>query len=159
MSETLGNDPVGERELVITREFDAPARLVFEAYRRPELLMRWFGPHPYPLALCEVDFRVGGRYRFAMRDLDGTQMTPFGGEYVDIVPNRRIAFTNAFETPGSETMVMTVTLDEHAGRTRLTLHTLFASAAHKASYLGQGFEEGTAIGYDQLAAVLAETSP
>ena len=128
MTETLGHDPVGERELVITREFDAPARLVFEAYRRPELLMRWFGPHPYPLALCEVDFR-------------------------------RIAFTNAFETPGSETMVMTVTLDEHAGRTRLTLHTLFASAAHKASYLGQGFEEGTGIGYDQLAAMLAEMSP
>jgi uncharacterized protein YndB with AHSA1/START domain len=70
MIESAG-EPVGERELVITRDFDAPARLVFRAYSRPELLMRWFGPEPYRLVMCEVDFRVGGRFRMAMRDLDG----------------------------------------------------------------------------------------
>ena len=149
------NEPVADREVVITRIFDAPARLLFEAYSKPEHLMKWFGPVGWPLTLCEVDFRKGGRFRFAMTGPSGKQNTPFGGEYLEIVPNQKIVFDNAFELPGAEKMIMTVTFEERDGRTTLTLHTLFASAAMKASHVGAGFVEGTNSGYDQLVDVVA----
>ena len=147
-----------DRELVVTRVFDVPARFLFEAYSKPEHLRRWFGPRGWPLTLCEVDFRVGGRFRFAMTGPSGEQNTPFGGEYREIVPNRRIVFDNGFEEPDAPKMVMTVTLDEAPdGRTTtLTLHTLFASAAMREEYVGLGIKEGIDSGYDQLAEVVAE---
>ena len=150
-------EPEADRELVITRVFDAPARLLFEAYSKPEHIMRWFGPKGWPVTLCEMDFRTGGRWRFAMTGPTGVQNKPFGGQYIEIVPNRRIVFDNTFEIPGAETMVMTVTFDEAPdGRTTLTLHTLFGSVAMKNQHVGMGFEEGTGSGYDQLADVVAE---
>lgn len=146
MAEDLG--------FTITRDFDAPARLLFEACSRPEYLMRWFGPVGWPLTLCEVDFRVGGRWRFAMTGPSGVQNTPFGGTYLEIVPYERIIFDNTFEAPGAETMLMTFSFAEAKGQTRLTHHTLFASAAMKAAHLGAGFEAGTNSGLDQLAGLL-----
>jgi uncharacterized protein YndB with AHSA1/START domain len=146
---------------VITRHFDAPARLLFEAWSRPEHLRRWFGPVGWPLTLCEVDFRVGGRFRFAMTGPDGRQNTPFGGEYLEIIPGRRIVYDNGFEAPGAEKMIVTVSFDETAGQTLLTMHTLFASLAMKAMHLGAGFEWGVGSGLDQLAELVAgmEKSP
>jgi uncharacterized protein YndB with AHSA1/START domain len=151
-------DPsIAERELVITRVFDVRAHILFEAYRKPEHLMRWFGPEGWPLTLCEVDFRVGGRYRFAMTGPSGVQNTPFGGSYLEIVPNRRIVFDNAFEAPDAETMIMTVTFDEGTdGRTTLTLRTLFGSKAMYDGHVGMGFREGTGSAFDLLAGVAAE---
>jgi uncharacterized protein YndB with AHSA1/START domain len=145
-----------DREVVIVRVFDIPARFLFEAYSKAEHLKRWFGPKGWPLTLCEVDFRPGGRYRFAMTGPSGEQNTPFGGQYLEIIPNRRIVFDNRFETPGAETMVMTVTFDEAPdGRTTtLTLHTLFASAAMREEHVSRGFVEGTGSGFDQLADVV-----
>src|SRR5882672_11060309 len=110
------NRASADRELVITRVYDAPAHLLFQAWSQPEHLMKWFGPVGWPLSLCEVDFRKGGRYRFAMTGPSGRQQTPFGGEYLEIVPNRKIVFDNAFEEPGSEKMIMTVTFEEKDGR-------------------------------------------
>ena len=147
---------VADREHGMTRVFDAPARLLFEAYSRPEHLTRWFGPVGYPLTLCEVDFRVGGTYRFAMTGPDGKQHTPFGGRYLDIVPNERIQYSNRFEEEGAEEMIVTVTFREEAGRTTLTLHTLFGSVAMKELHLGMGYEMGVGSGYDQLAGVVRE---
>jgi uncharacterized protein YndB with AHSA1/START domain len=144
-----------ERTLVITRVFDAPARLLFEAWSKPEHLMKWFGPVGWPLTLCEVDFRVGGRWRFAMTGSSGVQNTPFGGKYLEIVPNRKIVFDNTFEAPGAETMIMTITFDEKGGRTTLTFHTLFASVAMRNHHVGAGFEQGTGSGLDQLEGVVA----
>jgi len=138
----------------ITRDYDAPARLLFEACSRPEYLRRWFGPVGWPLTLCEVDFRVGGRWRFAMTGPSGVQNTPFGGTYLEIVPNERIVFDNTFEMPGAETMIMTFSFDEAGGRTRLTFHTLFASREMKAGHLGLGFEAGANSGLDQLVDVV-----
>jgi len=146
MAEDLG--------FTITRDYDAPARLLFEACSRPEHLMRWFGPVGWPLTLCEVDFRVRGRWRFAMTGPSGQQNTPFGGTYREIVPNERIVFDNTFEMPVAETMVMTFAFAEKDGRTRMTFHTLFASAAMKAAHLGAGFEGGANSGLDQLGALL-----
>jgi uncharacterized protein YndB with AHSA1/START domain len=140
---------------VIERTYDAPARLLFEAWSRPEHLIKWFGPVGWPLTLCEVDFRVGGRWRFAMTGHSGIQNTPFGGTYLEIVPNRKIVFDNTFEAPGAETMIMTITFEEKDGKTKLTHHTLFGSVAMKNHHVGAGFVAGTNSGLDQLADVLA----
>jgi uncharacterized protein YndB with AHSA1/START domain len=144
-------EPESARELVINREFEVPARVLFEAHAKSELVMGWFGPKGYPLALCEIDFRVGGKYRFAMKGPDGKLMTPFGGEYLAIETDRKIAYSNTFELPGAETMIVTVTFDEAAGRTQLTHHTLFASVAMKELHVGWGYEAGVGSALTQLA--------
>jgi uncharacterized protein YndB with AHSA1/START domain len=144
-----------ERELTITRVFDAPARTLFAAYSKPEYVLRWFGPVGYPLSLCEMEFRVGGRYRFAMKGPDGELMTPFGGEYLEIVPDRKIAYSNTMEHPGAETMIVTVTFDEQGPRTVLTIHTLFASIAQLKTHVRMGYEQGVASGLAQLADVVS----
>jgi uncharacterized protein YndB with AHSA1/START domain len=155
MSANVASEPVVDREVIITRTYDAPARLLFVAWSKPEHLMKWFGPVGWPLTLCEVDFRMGGRFRFAMTGPSGRQDTPFGGEYLEIVPHRKIVFDNAFEAPGAEKMITTVTFDEKDGRTTLTHHTLFASVAMKNEYVGMGFVQGVGSGFDQLAGVVA----
>ncbi|MBY0321818.1 MAG: SRPBCC domain-containing protein [Reyranella sp.] len=144
-----------DRELIIARSFDAPARLLFEAWSKPEHLKKWFGPVGYPVTMCEMDFRVGGLWRAAMTGPSGTQQTPFGGEYLEIVPNRRIVFSNGFELPGAEKMIMTITFDEKGGKTLLTMRTLFASIAQKATHVGAGMAEGIASGLDQLTDLVA----
>lgn len=102
-----------------------------------------------------MGFRVGGRFRFAMTGPEGRQNRPFGGQYLEIVPNRKIVFDNAFETPGAEKMLVTITCDELAGKTTLTIHTLFASVAMKNEHVGGGYERGVGSGLDQLADVVA----
>jgi uncharacterized protein YndB with AHSA1/START domain len=147
---------MADREVVITRVFDAPARLLFAAYSTPQHVMKWFGPKGWPLTLCEMDFRVGGRFRFAMTGPSGEQNTPFGGEYLEIVPNRKIVYDNGFEEPGAERMIVTMTYDEEGGRTTLTIHTLFASVTMKEEHVGAGFVQGVGSGLDQLVDVVAE---
>jgi uncharacterized protein YndB with AHSA1/START domain/DNA-binding transcriptional ArsR family regulator len=149
-------DSLAELELIVIRDFDVPAPFLFEAYSKPEHLKRWFGPKGYPLTLCEVDFRVGGRYRFAMTGPDGIQNTPFGGEYLEIVPNKKIVFDNSFEEPNPRKMIMTVTFEETGGKTKLVMHTLFESKAMRDEYVSVGMEEGINYGFDQLADVVAE---
>lgn len=154
--EAVGTGDEAERGFTITRVFEAPARLLFEAHSRPEHVKRWFGPVGWPLTLCEMDFRVGGSFRFAMTGPDGRQNTPFGGTYREIVPDRRIVFDNGFLVPGAGRMVHTLTFEETDGRTVLTHHTLFESVAMKAEHLGMGFEGGVGSGLDQLGALVAE---
>jgi uncharacterized protein YndB with AHSA1/START domain len=149
------NEPAADREVVITRVFDAPARILFEAYGKCEHIRRWFGPRGYPVTMCEIDFRVGGRYRFAMTGPEG-QQDPFGGEYLEIIPNRKIVFSNGFELPDAGRMIMSVTLDEVDGRTTLTMHTLFESIAMKNEYVAMGIIEGTNSAFDLLAELAAE---
>jgi uncharacterized protein YndB with AHSA1/START domain len=146
-------EPAAEREVVIRREFDAPARLLFEAYRNPEYLKRWFGPKGWPLTLCEMDFRKGGRFRFAMTGPDGIQGAPFGGEYLEIIPVRKIAYViDTYD----ELMTVTLTYDEKDGKTTLTYHTLFGSVAMKNEHIGMGFEQGITSALDQLEDIVAE---
>ena len=153
-----GVEPVAEREVVTMRVFDAPARLLFRAYSAPAYLTQWFGPPGWSLTLCEMDFRAGGRLRLAMTGADGKQGTPFGGEYLEIVPNRKIVYTGAFETPDAETMTVTISFDEDetSGQTTLTVHTLFASVAMKNEHLGMGYAQSWTSLLDQLADVVAE---
>jgi uncharacterized protein YndB with AHSA1/START domain len=149
-------EPIAERELVIKRAFDAPARLLFEAYSKPEHLTRWFGPPGWTLSLCELDFRTGGRLRLAMTGSDGIQGPAFNGEYLDVVPNQKITYAGAFEIPDAETMTVTITFDERDGQTTVTIHTVFASVAMKNEHLGMGYAQGLAAGLDQLAGIITE---
>lgn len=148
-------EPVSSREVTIVREYDVPARYLFLAWSRPEHVRKWFGPAGWPITLCEIDFRVGGRFRFAMTGPSGVQNTPFGGTYLEIVPDRKIVFDNGFEG-SDETMVMTITLNERDGRTTLTHHTVFSSASMYETHVGQGFVEGTNSGLDQLETVAGD---
>jgi len=151
------DEPVAAREVVITRVFDAPAHLLFEAYSKPEHVIRWFGPEGWPLTLCEIDFRVGGRFRFAMTGPSGKQNMPFGGEYLEIIPDRRIVYDNGFEAPGAGRMVVTVTFEERAaGKTLLTISTVFESQAMYVEHVGAGIEAGINSGLDQMAEWAAE---
>jgi uncharacterized protein YndB with AHSA1/START domain len=146
-------EPVAAREVTVRREFDAPARLLFEAYRNPEYLKRWFGPKGWPLTLCEMDFRQGGRFRFAMTGPDGVQEPSFGGEFLEIVPDQKITYViDTFDDP----MHVTLTYDEVDGKTTLTHYTLFGSIAMRNEHVGGGIEAGINSGLDQLADVVAE---
>ena len=157
-------EPTAQREAAISRVMNVPAKTLFLAHSKPEHLMRWFGPVGYPVTMCQIDFRVGGSWRMAMTGPDGLQGPPFGGKYLEITPHRRIVYDNAFEdgTGGAmnlqhaDRMVMTVTFDEAAGKTTLTVTTLFATVAMKQEYLGVGMLEGIASGFDQLETVAAE---
>lgn len=141
-----------ERELVVRRTFDAPARIVFEAWTKPELMKRWWAPRSMgvPLVSCEIDARTGGHYRFAFGH-DPAQTMAFFGRYLEVVPPTRIVWTNEESPDGS---VTTVTLEEKDGRTYLTLRELYASK--EALEANAGAEEGLPEQFAQLDELLAE---
>jgi uncharacterized protein YndB with AHSA1/START domain len=144
------------RSITLVREFDAPPRIVFLAHSKPEHVKRWFGPKGWPLTLCEMDFRVGGKWRFAMTGPDGKQNPAFGGTYLEIEPDAKIVYDNAFELPGAEAMVTHVTFEPLPGdRTRLVARTVFANLSMHATHIGAGFESGTNSGLNQLEEVVA----
>jgi uncharacterized protein YndB with AHSA1/START domain len=115
-----------DRELVITRTFEGPARLIFKAWTTPELFMRWWAPASFGIKLvgCEMDVRTGGSYRLSF---DVGQAEPFGffGRYLEVIPNRRIVWTN--EEGGEQGSVTTVTFEEKDGKTHLVLSDLYPS--------------------------------
>lgn len=147
----------GERELVMTRAFDAPRRLVFEAYTKPELVRRWLlGPPGWSMPTCEIDLRVGGHYRYVWRrDSDGTTMG-MGGIYREIVVPQRMVATEKFDEawyPGEA--LCTIELVEHGGKTTLTQTMLYESRAARDAVLQSPMEQGVKASYDRLAEVLA----
>ena len=144
------------REVVLTRVFDAPRDLVFEALTRPELLKRWFGPHGWNLVVCEVDLRVGGAWRYVLEGPDGRSMG-MGGEYREIVPGERTVHTEAMDDyPGDS--VVTVVLTEHDGRTTMTGTVLYDSQETRDAVVASGMEHGAAETYDRLADLLPSLS-
>jgi uncharacterized protein YndB with AHSA1/START domain len=149
-------EPVADREVVIVRVFDAPARLLFLAYSTPDHIKRWFGPKGWPLTKAEMDFRVGGQYHFQMTGPENAASPPFGGTYMEIVPNRKIVYDNGFELPHSPRFVVSVTFDEKDGKTTLTMSTVFDTIANKELYVGQGYVGGTNSGLDNLEDVVRE---
>jgi uncharacterized protein YndB with AHSA1/START domain len=147
-----------DREIAMTRVFDAPRALVFEAWTKPELLKRWlYGPEKYPLVVCEIDLRVGGALRFVWRSRDekdpGMGMS---GVYRQIAPPDRLVFTEVWDQDwtGGEALV-TILFTEHAGKTTLTQTVLYSSRAARDGALKTDMEQGAAVGYDRLAELLA----
>jgi uncharacterized protein YndB with AHSA1/START domain len=115
-----------ERELVVTRTFNAPARIVFEAWTRPELFKRWWVPKSMGMFLrsCEMDVRVGGRYRLVFGH-DASNPDEFFGRYVEVTPHSRLAWTN--DEGGEGGSVTTVTFEEKGDKTLLVVHELYPS--------------------------------
>jgi len=115
-----------ERELVATRTINGPARIVFEAFTKPELFKRWWVPKSFGLTLlsCEMDVRVGGRYRLVFRH-GASEPMEFYGRYIEVTPHSRLVWTN--EEGGEDGAVTTVTFEEKGGKTLLALHDLYPS--------------------------------
>jgi predicted enzyme related to lactoylglutathione lyase/uncharacterized protein YndB with AHSA1/START domain len=146
----------GDREIVLTRVFDAPRSLVFDAMTKPELLKRWLtGPPGWTMSVCDVDLKVGGAYRWVWRGPDGTEMG-MGGVHREIVPPERIVCTQLFDQDwtGGEA-VGTLVLTESAGKTTMTNTILYASREAREAVLKTPMEQGMAMGYDRLAELLA----
>lgn len=143
-----------ERELSITRVFNAPRHLVFEAWTNPEHLKRWCAPHDFDIPTAEGELKPGGAWRSSMRKSDGT-LLKMGGTYREIVPNERLVFTHAWdeETGGSgHETVVTLTFDDQDGKTLMHFHQ--ANFATKESR--DGHEGGWTQCFDRLAGLLAQ---
>ena len=155
---TLKVEARGDREIVMTRAFDAHRELVFDALTRPELLKRWFGAiGGWSLAVCDVDLRVGGGYRYVWRGPDGAQMG-MRGVFREIVPPERIVSTEQFDEswyPGGA--VGTATLVEQGGTTTLTTTVRYDSREARDAVLKSPMEQGAAAGYDVLDQFLVDS--
>jgi uncharacterized protein YndB with AHSA1/START domain len=147
-----------EREIAMTRVFDAPRHLVFEAYTKPELVKRWLGVHGgWSWAVCEIDLRVGGTYRFVWRGPGGEEMG-MRGVYREVVVPERIVATEAFDQswyPGEA--VSTVLLFQQGDRTTLTLTVRYESREARDAVLKSPMEAGVAAGFDKLEELLASS--
>jgi len=144
-----------DREIAMTRVFDAPRSLVFDAWTKPELLRRWFGPPGWSLPVCEIDLKVGGAYRFVMRGPDGAEMG-MRGVYREIVPSERLVATESFDEswyPGEA--LDTTVLVEQGGKTTVTTTVLYESREARDAVLKSPMEHGLAASYDRLAELLA----
>ncbi len=140
-----------ERELVVTRIFNGPARIVFEAWTKPELFKRWWAPKSMgvPLLSCEMDVRVGGGYRVAFGH-DASSAMEFFGKYIEVIPNTRLVWTNEESDDGS---VTTVTFEEKGDKTLLVLHELYPSKEALDDAIA-GMEGGMSEQFEQLDELL-----
>jgi uncharacterized protein YndB with AHSA1/START domain len=154
---TLKLTTPSDREIAMTRVFEAPREMVYEAWTKPNLLKRWlYGPEEYPLAVCEIELRVGGALRFVWRRRDGKDAgMGMSGVYREIAPPERLVFTEVWDKDwtGGEALV-TITFAEHAGKTTLTQTVLYSSRAARDAVLKTDMEHGAAVGYDRLAELL-----
>lgn len=155
--ETLKVTTKGDREIVMTRDFNAPRRLVFDAFTKPELVKQWLlGPPGWSMPVCEIDLKVGGAYRYVWRrDSDGSEMG-MGGVYREIVLLERIVSTEVFDKPWYPgEAVGTLVLAERGGKTTVTQTVLYQSREAREGILKSGMESGVAASYDRLAQLLA----
>jgi uncharacterized protein YndB with AHSA1/START domain len=141
-----------DREIVLTRVFDAPRSLVFDAFSKPELLKRWFGPRGWSLVVCEVDLKVGGGFRFVMRGPDGKEMG-MRGVYREIMPPERSVHMESFDDYPGESQVTAVFVEQD-GKTTLTATVLYPSREVRDIVIKSGMEHGAAESYDKLAELL-----
>jgi uncharacterized protein YndB with AHSA1/START domain len=147
-------DRTSERELVVTRTFNGPARIVFEAWTKPELLERWWVPKSSGLSLvsCEADVRVGGRYRFVFTHPAAPKPMEFFGKYIEVTPHSRLVWTNEEGADGGN--VTTVTFEEKGGKTLLVMRDLYPSKEALDAALASGSAGGMAETYEQLDELL-----
>lgn len=147
----------GDREIVMTRDFNAPRRLVFDAFTKPELVKQWLlGPPGWSMPVCEIDLKVGGAYRYVWRqDSDGAEMG-MGGVFREIVPQERVVCTEVFDEawyPGEA--LNTLLLSEQGGKTTMTTTVLYQSREARDGVLKSGMEKGVAASYNRLAELFA----
>jgi len=147
---------IGDREIVMTRVFNAPRTLVFDAMTKPELLKRWLTGAPgWSMVVCEMELKVGGAYRWVWRAPDGTEMG-MGGIHREIVRPERIVNTQLFDQDWTGGEVLgTLVLTERDGKTTLTNTLVYSSPESRDAVLKTPMEQGMAMGYDRLEEMLA----
>jgi len=157
-------------QIVMTRMFDAPRRLVWEAMTKPDLVRRWmFCPPGWTWAACEMDVRVGGRFRWAWNGPDGKPALTISGEHREVIPPAKIVHTERMEmgagaggcapecgAGGPAVVLAAIELDEQGGRTRMRMTISCPTKEVRDAMLASGMEQGMEAGYQQLDAILAE---
>jgi uncharacterized protein YndB with AHSA1/START domain len=144
-----------DTQILITREFDAPKQLVYEAWTTPELVRRWWSGERGEMTVAEIDLRVGGRWRYAMVANEGLEVA-FHGEFREIVPNERIVSTEAYEgipDPDEHASLNTLTLTEADGRTTLTVLVEHPTQEGRDMHINSGMEGGMQEAMDRLERV------
>lgn len=152
---TLKIQPSGDRELIITRIFDAPQEMVFDAFTKPVLLKRWLlGPPGWTMPTCTVDLKVGGGYRYVWRNDEGEELG-VRGTFKEIIRSEKLVHTELFDEawyPGES--LMTTTLTDQNGKTLLTGKILYESKEARDMVVQSGMEEGVGLSYDNLEEIL-----
>jgi uncharacterized protein YndB with AHSA1/START domain len=153
MSSRTTVERTSDRELVASRTFDAPARIVFEAWTKPELIMRWWTPESFGISFlsCEVDVRTGGSYRFVFGHPASEQPMAFFGRYLEVTPPSRLVLTNEESEDGA---VTTVTFEEKDGVTRVVVHDLYPSKEALDAAIASGSTGGWPEQFEQLDELL-----
>jgi uncharacterized protein YndB with AHSA1/START domain len=146
-----------ERELVVSRTFNATARIVFEAWTTPELLMRWWAPNSFGVTFlsCDADVRTGGAYRFVFGHAASEQPMEFFGRYIEVTPHARLVWTN--DEGGAGGAVTTVAFEESGGGTLVVMRDLYPSKAALDDAIGSGSTAGFGETFEQLDELLAAT--
>jgi len=150
---TLNVTTRGDREIVLERVFDAPPELVWEAMTKPELVKKWYGPRGYNLVVCEIDFRVGGKWRYVLRGPTGKDMGQFG-EYLEIDRPARFVATEGFDDFPGGLATNTLRFVADGGKTRFSCTVVAPSAEARDAIIASGMEHGAAETYDRLNEVL-----
>ena len=156
-SDTFKTTTPSDREIVLTRLFDAPRPLVFDAMTKPEHVRRWWGilDDEHSVPVCEIDLRPGGAWRFVGRGPQG-DFPAFYGTYREIAPPERLVYTEFFEPyPGEGSLITTVFTEEH-GKTRMTVTCLYSSKDVRDMVLGTGMSKGAGLSYDRLEDLVRE---
>jgi uncharacterized protein YndB with AHSA1/START domain len=143
-----------DREVVLSREFNAPRSLVFDALTTQPLLERWYGPTDWTLVVCDIDLRPGGAFRFVVRRPDGKEIGQ-RGVYREVVPGERLAYSESWEDWDAGETLVTTTLTEVDGTTIFTSRIVFPSREVRDTVVGSGLGKGAGQSYDKLADVLA----
>ncbi len=141
-----------DTQILITREFDAPARLVYRAWTTPELVRRWWSGDRGEMTSVEIDLRVGGTWRFVMKANAGFEVA-FHGEYREIVPAERIVSTEVFEGMPDAEALNTITFTEADGRTTMSILVQHSSQEHRDAHINSGMEDGMQEALDRLEEV------
>jgi uncharacterized protein YndB with AHSA1/START domain len=155
-SESFQVTTPSDQEIRMTRLFNAPRRLVFEAMTQPEHVRQWWGRlgEGYSVPVCEIDFRLGGKWRFVNRHPKGDAV--FYGEYREITPPGRVVFTEIFEPFPDAVSVVTAELSEEDGKTRLVATVRYPSLQVRDMVIASGMSKGAGISYDRLEDLVAE---
>ena len=142
-----------DTEILIERDFDAPKHLVYRAYTEPDLVRRWWPGQRGRMETCEIDLRVGGRWRFVNRHPKGE--AAFHGEYREITPHRRLVFTEIFEEFPDTVSVVTSEFVDEGGKTRFTATVRYPSLMVRDMVIASGMSRGAGISYDRLEDLVA----
>jgi uncharacterized protein YndB with AHSA1/START domain len=140
----------GDREILITREFDAPADLVYRAWTDPELVPRWWTAKRGTMDVCEIDLRVGGAWRYVMTTLEGGFEVGFHGEFREIVPGARLVHTEVYEGMPDAAALTAITFAERDGRTLVTMVVTHELPEHRDAHIASGMEHGLQDALDLL---------